>query len=414
MTSEQREIDILRKLTEEYATIAADPVNDERRELWMAHNGLEKPNRTPILIRFGDWNDWCRKWLRQECQCSDPDYRRLESKLRQDILHASFGDDEVFEPWLSVPAVWHEDMDNPWGNAQIKLDRPDDESGAFHIDPPVKEIEDFDKLMTAPKGGIDEIATAARKNKIEDAVGDIIEIDITRGPLLQNFRADISTHLGYLRGIQEAMMDMCLNPEALHRMLAFMRDAILSIQDAAEENGDFRLSNHYNQAVPYARQLTPPRPNSEPVKRSELWVFCAAQELTLVSPEMHDEFMLQYQLPIISKYGLCAYGCCEDLTKKIDMLRQIPNLRRIAVAPTADVAKCAEQIGDDFVMSWRPSPTDMICGDFDKSRITRIVKEAMAATEGQAVEVNLKDVESVEGDISRLNEWVKITRDAVL
>ncbi|GAI58840.1 unnamed protein product [marine sediment metagenome] len=49
------------------------------------------------------------------------------------------------------------------------------------------------------------------------------------------------------------------------------------------------------------------------------------------------------------KFGLVAYGCCEDLTYKVDMLRQIPNLRRIAVPPFADAAKCAEQIGRDYV-----------------------------------------------------------------
>jgi hypothetical protein len=302
-------------------------------------------------------------------------------------------------------------LDNPWG-VKMTVDKSDDEDGAFHIDAPIKDLEHFDRLMAAPRGGIDEAATASRLAKIRDAVGDIIEVDAGRGAFLHHFRADISTHLGYLRGIQEVMMDMCLNPEDLHRMLAFMRDAVLAVQDAAEAAGDFRLTSHNNQVVPYARELTPPKANSAPVKRSDLWIFCAAQELTLVSPEMHDEFMLQYQLPIIAKYGLSAYGCCEDLTRKIGILRQIPNLRRIAVAPTADLAKCAEQIGNDFVMSWRPNPTDMACGGFDRARISRLIREAMAVTRGQSVEINLKDVESVEGDISRLGGWVGIARDA--
>ena len=47
---------------------------------------------------------------------------------------------------------------------------------------------------------------------------------------------------------------------------------------------------------------------------------------------MHEEFLFRYQLPIMEQAGLVAYGCCEDLTCKIDMLRQIPNLRRIAVS----------------------------------------------------------------------------------
>ena len=76
-----------------------------------------------------------------------------------------------------------------------------------------------------------------------------------------------------------------------------------------------------------------PAANSEPVKRDQLWLFMAAQEFALISPDMHDEFLLEYQLPILKKFALTAYGCCEDLTQKIDILRRIPNLRRIAVTP---------------------------------------------------------------------------------
>ena len=59
----------------------------------------------------------------------------------------------------------------------------------------------------------------------------------------------------------------------------------------------------------------------------------------------------------------------EDLTNKIDMLRTIPNLRRIAVSPFANVRRCAEQIGTDYVMSYRPSPADMVSYGFN-TRVT--------------------------------------------
>ena len=60
---------------------------------------------------------------------------------------------------------------------------------------------------------------------------------------------------------------------------------------------------------------------------------------------MLDAFILQYQIPGLKKFGLVALGCCEDVTRKIDGFRQIPNLRRIAVTPFADAAQCAEEIG---------------------------------------------------------------------
>jgi hypothetical protein len=165
--------------------------------------------------------------------------------------------------------------------------------------------------------------------------------------------------------------------------------------------------------MPYAEELPDPSGDGKPVTRGRLWVFCAAQELTLVSPRMHDEFMLRYQLPIIAKFGLSAYGCCEDLTHKIGMLRQIPNLRRIAVAPRANVRRCAEQIGQDYVLSYRPNPAEMVCCGFAPDHVRKVVADALEAADGCHVDITLKDIQTVQGQPQRLREWVRVVRAAV-
>ena len=76
----------------------------------------------------------------------------------------------------------------------------------------------------------------------------------------------------------------------------------------------------------------------------------------------------------------------------------------------ANVAHCAEQIGTDYVLSWRPNPTDMVCGSFDEDRIRRIIRAGMEASKGCVVTLNLKDVETVQGEADRLRRWVEITR----
>jgi hypothetical protein len=123
--------------------------------------------------------------------------------------------------------------------------------------------------------------------------------------------------------------------------------------------------------------------------------------------------MLQYQIPIMAKFGLSAYGCCEDLTNKIDMVKQIPNLRRIAVTPRADVRRSAERIGPEYVSSWRPNPAETVCCGFDAERIRKTVREAKEAFEknGCHYDVCLKDVETVENRPERLREFVRIVRE---
>ncbi len=183
--------------------------------------------------------------------------------------------------------------------------------------------------------------------------------------------------------------------------------------DEAPAAGDFGLFNHQNQAMPYAEELPDPAANIRGVPRKKLWTFMAAQEFALISPAMHEEFLLRYQLPILREFGLVAYGCCEDLTRKIAMLRQIPNLRRIAVSPFSDVARCAEQIGADYVISYRPSPADMVAYGFDPARVRSILRRDLAACRGLHVDVTLKDVETVQHDPTRVREWVKIAREVI-
>jgi len=139
----------------------------------------------------------------------------------------------------------------------------------------------------------------------------------------------------------------------------------------------------------------------------------ASQEFTGVSPAMQNDFLLRYQLPILQKFGLVAYGCCEDLTAKIKILRQIPNLRRIAVSPFANVARCAEQIGKDYVLSYRPSPVDMVAYGFSSEQVRGVLRRDLAACRGCHVDITLKDVETVQHDPTRIPQWVRIAREEI-
>lgn len=393
----------LRDLARQYAEICADPVQDERRALWRRHNSLT-PTRPLIYTRAFAWHEMPQS----QCVCETPFMRSYESSLRQQLFWHALGDDSIFEPWITVQAVRR---CHGWG-VSGERNFSDEPRGAFKVDYPIKEHSDIDKLRM-PWHEIDEEATTDRAARLSDAIGDIITINVDRAPAYRVWSGDIATDLGYLRGIENFMVDMLDNPVWLHRLVGFMRDGILKTHDEAESAGDWGLCAHQNQAMPYAEELADPAANVDGVGRKQLWCYMAAQELTAVSPAMHDEFVLQYQLPILKPFGLVAYGCCEDLTHKIDMLRQIPNLRRIAVSPFSDVARCAEQIGRDYVFSYRPSPADMVSYGFDADRIRRILRRDLEACRDCHVDITLKDVQTVENDPERVKHWVNITREVI-
>ncbi len=411
------DIAVLRGLAARYRDIAADPVMDVRRDLWRRHNSLQR-TRPLIYVRAFGWREMAASTLR----CHDPFYRHYEDALRQSLFRHTFEDDFIFEPWVTVRAACITPPEGVWGLAVPRI-HSDEARGSFVWDPPLKAEADIDRLV-APHHVIDEIETSRRVEKLRCAIGDLISIHVDRQPAYTVWNGDISTQLAYLRGLEQIMWDMIDRPEWLHRLLAFMRDGILRTHEEAERAGDWTLSSHQNQAMPYAGELPDPAPASEratvsggsaseAVSRKQLWTFLASQETTAVGPKQFDAFMLQYQIPIMAPFGLVAYGCCEDLTRKIDVLREIPNLRRIAVSPMANVGRCAAQIGRDYVLSYRPSPTEMVGYGFDPHKVRDILTRDLEACGDCHVDITLKDVETVQGDPDRIRRWVEVTREVI-
>ena len=87
------DLTILRDLAKQYAEVAADPVMNERRELWRDLHDFKAP-RPPIHVRQYAFSELPQA----ECHCEDPFHRELEFMLRDLLYAASIGDDTVFEP----------------------------------------------------------------------------------------------------------------------------------------------------------------------------------------------------------------------------------------------------------------------------------------------------------------------------
>lgn len=406
MSSGDREI--VRELARGYLACCNRPDQGTCRDLWRQHNSLKR-TRPLIYTRAFAW----RELPQSRCLCEDPFLCSYENQLRQKLYWASCGDDSIFEPWVVLGATRPTPSGGVWG-LPIRWISSGDPRGARQMDPTIKTPEDAER-MVATVHTVDQESTQENLSRLQDALGDIITICVDRAPRYWVWEADISTRLAQLRGLDQVMWDMMDRPDWLHGVVSFMRDAILAAHEAAEAAGDWRLLNHQNQAMPYAEELAGPSPSDKAVSRGDLWCFCASQEFAMVGPELFDEFILQYQASIFRHFGLVAYGCCEDLGMIIPLLKKHPNIRRIAISPMADVATCAEQIGSDYVLSYRPSPSDMVGYDFNPERIRRILRRDLEICKANNahVDITLKDVETVGGDPTRVPRWVQITREVI-
>jgi hypothetical protein len=398
--------EIIRDLAEQYAEIAADPVQQERRRLWSGLNSL-RPERPVILLRkLAFW-----ELPEAECSTEDPFWQRYEYRLRKALFVHEL-DDQIHEPWLTVPAAKNSHRHGFWG-VPTGWEGQKDSYHAGRLAAPIQEPADLVKLRM-PYHEIDEETTAERADRVHEAVGDILPIHVDRGPINGLF-GSIAMPLGFLLGIEGIFWWMMDHPQDLHRLCAFLRDGTLKCQREAEEAGHITLADQTNQAMAYAEELKPPDPQSGPVTRDRIWAFAAAQETEGVSPAMWEEFILQYQMPIVREHALVAYGCCEDLTGHIDRLRKVPGLRRIAVAPAADAPRCAEQIGGDYVASYRPSPADMVAYGLEEPAIRRILRRDLQAfaRAGTPVDITLKDVETIQGDAARVRTFARLCRELI-
>jgi len=400
---------ILQELAKEVLEISNKPIQNERRELWRKQNSFQ--NNTPLIymraFAFDEFFD--RKLLK----CEDAFLRSYEYYLNLMKFRDTIGDDFIIEPWLTLNATYIPSVENRWG-VRVSLSEKMHSGDAAKFIPELIEEEDINRLVS-PNHIIDEYTTNLQYKKLQDAIGGLMEIHVSRSSIYSMWNTDISTDLAKLIGLEQYMWYIFDRPQWLHKILAFMRDAIIKVHNQVEASDDFSLADQINQAMPYSKELKDPNPSIKGVKRSEMWWFMASQESTGLSPDMFYEFMLQYQIPIVEKFGLSAYGCCEDLTQKIDYLRKIPNLRRIAVSPYANAEKSAEQIGEDYILSWRPNPSSMISTGLDEEFVRKHMRDNFKIFKKNKnhFDITLKDVETINNQPENIAKWVKIVRQEI-
>lgn len=406
----KKEYDVLRRLASEVMEIANSPEQMRRRDAWRSHNS-KKPGPPLIYLRAFAFDEFFDE---NSLVNSNPLLRWAEKELHLAKFRSALGDDFIVEPWLAADAVYDPPAEEKWGVYAGLGEKPSTGGAAAYL-PQIVEEEDISLLKT-PSHKVNKEATQRKQELLQEALDGIMPVQISRcGPFFM-WGADLSTDLAKLRGLEQIMWDAYDRPEWLHRLLSFMRDSVLKVQREVEESGDYALADHQNQCMPYAEELRDPAAGVYGVGRKELWCFAAAQEFTTFGPDMFREFMLEYQIPIMAQYGLSAYGCCEDLTQKIDLLREIPNLRRIAVSPFANAQKCAEQIGKDYILSWRPNPSLMLATGLDEEFVRQHMRHHfdIFKQNGNLFDITLKDVETVNHQPQNIARWTQVVREEIL
>ncbi len=388
---------MVRELARQVAECAASERNLAAVRRWRDVNALRRPDRAPVYCRpVGCWAELLPEG---SLLCADPWLRGVERGFRQKLIKWEIGDDDPLEPCFPVGAAFAIDPPNYWG-VEVGRHAATEAGGAWAYDPPLKTEADFAKLAM-PRVTYLSDETQHRLEQADALLGDILPVrracDAPLGATLGTAAAD-------LRGLTEMMMDTVDEPELLHRLMAHLRDATLAAMDAAEAAGVL-TPNNIGPMI-----CSDPIGPDGPTTAKNLWCMANSQEFDQISPGMWEEFCLTYQMPIFQRFGLVAYGCCENLTQKLDGVLSIPNLRIMVCSAWTNLDTLIERVGDRYAIMWRQKASDVVFAE-DERALRAALEAGMHKLQGCYVQIVLRELQTLAGNLDRLHVWTRIAKE---
>ena len=401
------EVEVLRRLAGELAEAAAGPVHQEKARLWQHLNDLDS-QRPMVWINEIPWHEMDVSG-ELTLVCQHPRARDWERDLRRTLYQwRHLPGDMVLSNYLACPLAIHstdfgivEDVDTVRTDAASEV-------VSRHFKIQIRELADLEKIKM-PVVTHNEAATEFCCQAMCRVFDGILPV-----------RKVGQTHIWFTPwdylirwwGIEEAMIDLVERPELVHAGVERMVDAWMGELDQFEALNLLALDSDNTRigsgGYGYTSRL--PGENFDParVRPHNMWGCSNAQIFSEVSPAMHWEFALRHDLRWLGRFGLSYYGCCEPLDRKIDILRRIPNLRKILVSPWCNTERAVEQIGRDYVISRKPNPAILAEDEWHPQRARQDLRDFLDRARGCHVELIMKDISTVRYQPERLWDWARM------
>jgi hypothetical protein len=395
---------ILRELATRYRAICESEHTRWARQQWQRLVDLQPTDRPLVAVQpegatselMGD----------ERCVC-DPALHHIEYALRYRIRHAEFLRDDT--PWTPTFDLGWRVADTGWG-----VDIPQhhgDNRGSYVWEPPLKDLQRDLAKLSHRSGSVDRIGSEADLAIAQDLVGDILTVQRRHYGF---WTAGLTIDIIRLVGLQQLMTLMYDDPDGLHALMAWMRDDVMQMMDWYETEG-LLTSNHDTFGIGsggYGPTMSLPL-LAGGATFAQRWGFAESQETVGVSPKMFQRFILPYQVPMMRRFGLVYYGCCEGVEKRLQMVMDaVPNLRVVSMAPWSDQEAMARISDGRLVLARKPNPT-LVCGEFCEEQIREDIAKTLSLAKHRPLCFVLKDTHTVQNEPQRLARWVELAREAI-
>ena len=406
--------DVLRHLGQRLAGIAALAVQDETADMWRALNGLKRV-KPMVWIDEVPWHEMdVDGELRLQTTTEWSRYHELElRKLIYQWEHMPA--DMVVEPAVYSPLVVH---NTAFGIAEDVDIAVTDEANSIvsrHFIVQIRDEDDLEKIKV-PVVTHDQRASQQQLQQLQEIFAGTLDVK-TRGANGFCFWFAPWDEMVRWWGPQELLVDLYDRPELVHKAIDKLVNAYLSMLDQFEAQDLLTLNNTYYRigsgGLGYTDELPQAGYDPEHVRAKDLWGNGAAQIFSDVSPRMHWEFAMQYEVRWMSRFGLNYYGCCDPLHRKMSILDKIPNLRKVSMSPWVDVDQATANVGNRYVFSYKPNPAVFAeeTWHLDKARDELEMVLTKAKAHGCVVELIMKDISTLRYQPQRLWEWADMAAE---
>ena len=414
MNVSRHDREVLRDLAEKIANIAVLPIHNEKIKMWKEVNSL-KSKRPMVWITAIPWHEM-EVEDELKLKATNEFCRKIEMEMRRTIYRwKHMRVDMVIEPKIGCPLIINNSGFSIEENADIVKGDSDSNICSRHYNIQIKDEDDIQKIKM-PKISYDEDATEQNYQIMSEIFNGILEVE-KYSSLAPDFLFEPWDKLITWLGVQEGLTAMVLRPEFIHKCMERLMQAYNSMLDQYEKLNLLTLNNgNYMTGMAglgYTDELPQSDFNPKKVKAADLWGSSRDQIFTSVSPQMHEEFAINYELSWLKRFGLTYYGCCEALHDRIDILKKIPNLRKISISPFANLEEAVLQIGDSYVTSCKPNSLVLAAESWDPEMARRDLINILEKTKGCHVEIIMKTISTVRYQPQRLWEWAKIADEVI-
>jgi hypothetical protein len=316
------------------------------------------------------------------------------------------GDDKPVDPVFNVSYTVSPD---DWGVQAVY--RQTDVMGSYVWEPPIRDYDRDLPKVHSPTFDIDWETTNGCLDLARDIFGSILEVRL-KG--IWWWSLGVTLPAATLRGLERIMYDFIDHPDELGELLRVVSRGFLDKLSYLEGEGLLSLNNDGTYVgsggFGYTDEL--PRDDFEgKVRTADMWGFTESQETVSVSPAMYEEFIFPHEKPIMDRFGLTCYGCCEPVHPRWHTIRNHPRLRRVSCSPWCDVGAMAGHLQDRYILSLKPNPAGISEPENDWQSIRRDIRGSFERSRGCRVEIIMKDNHTIGGRPENVVEWSRIARE---